>query len=137
MHSYKVTATISGGFPRSAHLFVGSKTPRTLIEWLRVFKITDNPVVKELNHVNFDDTYMYLEPYMTKLCQTLENLNLKFCIEFEYEEEQFYIGRPIESIESICKDTLLWKQYDITDIDIFAAIYNKEEFLCYSIDWKN
>ncbi len=134
MYSYKVTGTISGGYPMCSYLFVGSKTPRTLLEWMKVFKIITRQNIVELNSYKPDDAYMYIKSYIKKLLETLEELNLKLCIDFQYEQEHFYIGRTIESIQSICKDIELWKEYGITDIDIFAGMYNEKELLCYSVD---
>ncbi len=116
----KLIADVTEGFSMYTSLFVGSTTKRTLIQWLKVFKIIDTEIKNESEYLNYD----YMTPCISQVFDILENLKLVLCVNNTDENEIFYIGRPIENVkEEISSDISLWKDYNITDIDIFSGIY--------------
>lgn len=135
----------------SAKLFVGSKTKRTMIEWLKVFKIVDNKsLIEEIKtNIGCNEPYgendhfllidfldkLDLSSHIEKLDDILGRiLNLKFAIDYSDQTEKFYIGRTIKNVqEDISSDIWFWNQYNIEDIDIFSAMYNEQGGLKYTI----
>ncbi len=140
----------------SASLFVGSLTQRTMLEWLKVFRIVDNKsLIEEIKqskkytndkyteeNLSVADCVYYInfKEHMKKLEDILDKANLKFGLDYMYQEEEFYIGRPLQNVrEDISSDILFWQQlgvskesnsfetphYEIKDIDIFAAMYSE------------
>lgn len=133
-----------GGPLLKANLFVGSKTKKTMIEWLKVFKIVDNrSLVEEIkksdeyipydSDESIDDNDLIIQcnqlldltSRFEELFDTLHKLNLKLAIDYMYQYNEFYIGRIVENVrEDITHDIWFWEQYNITDVDIFAAMHS-------------
>lgn len=137
----------------SASLFVGSLTKRTMLEWLKVFRIVDNKsLIEDIKQYTNDEYteenlsvadcvyYINFTEHMKKLEDILDKANLKFGLDHMYQEEEFYIGRPLQNVrEDISSDILFWQQlgvskefdsfetphYELKDIDIFAAMYSE------------